>query len=144
MDPRDCPHILLVCDNAADEAQACRVLTRYNFANPVITLRRASEILRYFSQFDSGGDGAPESLPHMIILSLSADLQAKVAWASRKNRLAETPLIVVASSRNEEEAIRGLSLPRTHCMSHPLGFFKLLEAMQKLGMYWMALKASPH
>jgi DNA-binding response OmpR family regulator len=137
------PHILLVCDDPAGEAQACRILSKYRFANPVVTLRRASEVLRYFSQFDTGGEGAPESLPHMIILSLEADLQAKVAHASRKNRLAGVPLIVVAASRLEEEAVRGLSLPRTHCMGRPLGFFKLLEAMQKLGMYWMVLKSSP-
>jgi hypothetical protein len=139
----DPPHILLVCDDAASEAQACRILGRYNFANPVVTLRRASEVLRYFSQFDMGGEGAPGTLPHMIILSMEADLQAKVALASRKNRLAEVPLVVVAASRYEEEAIRGLSLPRTHCMGHPLGFFKLLEAMQKLDMFWLVLKSSP-
>jgi hypothetical protein len=50
-------------------------------------------------------------------------------------------LVVVAGTREEEEQIRALKHPNTYVLGKPLGFFKLLEAMQKLGMYWLVLRA---
>jgi hypothetical protein len=62
---------------------------------------------------------------------------------SRRGPLAAIPLIIVAESHEEEDEIRRLNFPRTASISRPIGFFKLLEAMQKLGMRWIVLRPLP-
>lgn len=47
------------------------------------------------------------------------------------------------SAAKEEDSFRKLNLPRTYCLDKPLGFFKLLEAMQKSGMFRVVLGSPP-
>lgn len=131
------PVILLIMDGDADASEALHILEKYRFANEVKRVRRTREALRLFS-----GEDAREN-PCELIIFASMDpgpSQLAPAAASLRRETGDTPIILVASSREEEEELRALGLPRTHCLSKPLGFFKLLEAMQKVGMYWTVAK----
>jgi len=138
------PEILLALDDDGDEAQAIHILTKYHFANSITSLRSAREALNYFTEAGAGIRD-PASLPELIILSIGETGVARMGLAieARKNSLATVPLIVLAETLQIEQEFRGLNLPRTYMISKPIGFFKLLEAMQKLGMYWTILKAPP-
>lgn len=127
-------------DNDADEGHAHHVLAKYRFSNSLQMIRRAGEALR---QFDAWCDAPSAEVPELIILSFGHPAQLELALASRKGCLEKVPLVVLTESREAEEALRALSLPRTHCLGKPLGFFKLLEAMQKLGMHWIVLRSPP-
>lgn len=137
------PQILLALDDQGDEAQAVHILTKYHFANSVTHLRTAREAVNYFGEAAANRD--PASLPELIILSMGESGVARMGLAieSRKNALETVPLIILAGTGQIEQEIRGLNLPRTFVISKPIGFFKLLEAMQKLGMFWTILKAPP-
>lgn len=134
------PNILLVMDDDADESQVIHVFAKYRFANAVKRVRRAREALRLFSGAEGGGVAW-----ELIIFSLSdpGPMQIAPTAASLRRETGDTPLILVASTREEEDELRALNLPRTHCVARPLGFFKLLEAMQKVGMYWTVTKSQP-
>jgi hypothetical protein len=69
-----------------------------------------------------------------------ADL-SEILGASRRGTLVQVPLVVVAGTREEEDQIRSRNFANTYIMGKPLGFFKLLEAMQKLGMFWLVLRS---
>ena len=145
MENPNLPKILLVMDDDVDESQVRHILVKYRFANGLQRMRRAREAVRLFNDL-KGRDGAPTGdIPQLIIFSQSdaGSTPPASAFAAFRNETGNTPIIFVASSREEEENIRALNLPRTYCLGKPLGFFKLLEAMQKLGMYWMVLEAPP-
>jgi hypothetical protein len=78
----------------------------------------------------------------LIILSFWESGGVNIAFAieSRRGILKEVPLVVVTESMQEDEEIKKLGLNRTACISRPIGFFKLLEAMQKLAMRWIVLR----
>jgi DNA-binding response OmpR family regulator len=140
MSRSDFPSIALVTDDDADEGHALHVLAKYHFSNSLRKVRQAGDALRHFDAWS----GAPyREIPELIILSFGHPAQLEMALASRRGNLEQVPLVVLAETREAEDAVRALSLPRTYCMGKPLGFFKLLEAMQKLGMYWMVLKSPP-
>jgi two-component system response regulator len=142
---RSQPNILLVMDDDMDEGQIVHVLTKYHFSNSITRLKRVREAIKYFGESNSDGENRNQRKPELVVLSLSESVLQPVIpnIESLKKEMKDIPLICVSGSREQEDAIRALNLPRTHCMGKPLGFFKLLEAMQKLGMYWLVLNSSP-
>lgn len=136
------PKILLITDDAAEESHTSHILAKYNFTNFLVSIRRLDDALKYFSACNSRAAESAESLPELIILGLreSGRLSLGLVMQSRVGVLGGIPLIVVAESREEEQEIRRVSPLLTASISRPIGFFKLLEAMQKLGMRWVVLK----
>ena len=138
----DKPTILLVTDDAAEESHSAHILAKYHFDNFLVKLRRAGDAIKYFAACNATDRDDPQSQPELIIMGLreSARLNLAPIMESRRGNLLETPLIVIVDSREEEDEIRRLHLPNTASVSRPIGFFKLLEAMQKLEMRWIVLK----
>lgn len=134
------PEILLVME-AGEEPQAVHVLVKYHFANSLKKIRRCEEAKRYFAQINSAADRGESGLPELIITSMAGAELSAVLGSARGGAMAQVPLVVVAATREEEDYIRSLNHPNTYVIGKPLGFFKLLEAMQKLGMYWIALRS---
>lgn len=138
------PKILLVTDDPTEESHTAHILTKYHFTNLLIKVRKFTEATRYFGSFDTEPAADPENLPELIILNMGGQEGSNriLGIESRMGSLKKVPLIIIASNREEEESIRTLNIPNCACFSRPVGFFKLLEAMQKLGMRWIVLKPS--
>lgn len=134
------PDILLVMEDG-EESHAVHVLGKYHFANSLKKIRRCDEAKRYFTQLNLGADRGDGKLPELIIVSQTGADLAEVLGAARRGALAQVPLVVVAGNREEEEQVRARSHANTYVIGKPLGFFKLLEAMQKLGMFWLVLRS---
>ena len=134
------PDILLVMEDG-EESHAVYVLGKYHFANTLKKIRRKDEAKRYFTQLNTGADRGEGRLPELIIVSLTGADLAEVIGAARRGALAQIPMVVVAGNREEEEKIRAMSFAKTYVIGRPLGFFKLLEAMQKLEMFWLVLRS---
>ena len=137
------PVILLVMDDESEHSHAVHILAKYHFSNSLIRLRRALDLARYFSDVDTSGNSS-KLAPELVIFSPSEtpvdQFCASVEFA--RSQIKETPLIVVAPSIDAEKMLAGFRLPLTYVIGRPMGFFKLLEAMQKLGMYW-TVRRSP-
>jgi DNA-binding response OmpR family regulator len=140
MPPIAPPDILLIMEDG-EEAHAVHVLGKYHFANTLKTIRRRDQAKHYFLQLNSVLDKGEGRLPEMIIVALPGTDLGDVLESSRRGALAQVPVVAVADTREEEERIRARNFPNTYVIGKPLGFFKLLEAMQKLGMYWIALRS---
>jgi hypothetical protein len=142
MSPSQKPIILLVTDEPSEESHTSHILGKYHFDNSLVKLRKSGETIDYFLQCNAPEKAGPESVPELIIYSLrdSGRLNLSPIHESRRGALGGIPLIIVVESPAEEEEIRKLRFPNTALISRPVGFFKLLEAMQKLEMRWIVLK----
>jgi DNA-binding response OmpR family regulator len=136
------PIILLITDDPAEESHSSHILAKYHFDNFLVKLRRPGDAIKYFLACNTPDHAGAESLPEMIILGLreAGRLHLAPVVESRRGNLIAVPLVVLVESREEEDEVRRLQLPNTACVSRPIGFFKLLEAMQKLEMRWIVLK----
>jgi hypothetical protein len=134
--------ILLITDDAAEESHTAHILAKYHFDNFLVKLRKPGDAIKYFQACNAPEDKGAEALPELIIQGLreSGRLNLAPIMESRRGAVGTVPLIVVVASPEEEGEISRLNLAITACVSRPIGFFKLLEAMQKLEMRWIVLK----
>jgi CheY-like chemotaxis protein len=142
MTPPENPNILLVTDDASEESHTSHILGKYHFDNSLARLRNPGETIKFFLACNAAERTGTERLPELIIYSLrdSGRLNLSPVMESRRGILGSVPLIVVVESREEEEEIRRFRFENMAYVSRPVGFFKLLEAMQKLGMRWIVLR----
>jgi DNA-binding response OmpR family regulator len=136
------PKIILMMDNGADEAQALHILKKYHFANGVEVIRSAAKAIQRLSPALVPPEGGRDVLPALIILSIGSPTARLIDLAklARSNPyFTPVPLIILVNCPEEESEFRAANIPGCHCLAKPLGFFKLLEAMQKLGSRWLVM-----
>ncbi len=136
------PKILLITDDSADESNVSHILGKYQFANSLVKLHGSAEAREYLAAAREPKKGSADPWPELILIG-ARDMGPSVAALLKECRhgsLADIPLIFLVDSPEAEMGFRNLNLPLSICVSRPIGFFKLLEAMQKLQMRWMVLK----
>ena len=137
--------ILLVEDNARDEVLTLRALKQNNIANEVVVTRDGVEALDYIF-----GTGAYEGrdlteMPKMILLDLKLpkvdglQVLQRIRADARTRRL---PVVIFTSSSEQEDMIKSYDLGANSYVRKPVEFEDFLEATNRLGVYWLAVKES--
>ncbi len=134
--------ILLVEDNADDEALTLRALKKNNISNDVAVARDGVEALDYL--FGRGGHAGRDvtDLPSLVLLDLKLpklgglDVLLQLRADDRTTRL---PVVVLTSSNEEKDLI---SCYQSHVNSYvrkPVDFVKFVETVRQLGNYWLEI-----
>ena len=138
--------ILLVEDNPDDEALTMRALRRHNIANPVVVARDGVEALDYL--FGTGAHAGRDTadLPQVMLLDLKLPLLdglevlRRVRADDRTHRL---PVVILTSSREESDIVRGYDLGANSYVRKPVDFTEFLDSVRQLGLYWLILNETP-
>jgi two-component system, response regulator len=138
--------ILLVEDNPDDEALTMRALQRHNIANPVVVAHDGVEALDYLFGTGpyTGRDVA--QLPQVMLLDLKLprldglEVLRRVRDDQRTHRL---PVVILTSSREESDLMRGYDLGANSYVRKPVDFNEFLDSVRQLGLYWLILNESP-
>jgi CheY-like chemotaxis protein len=137
--------ILLVEDNPDDVELTMRALKKSNILNPVAVARDGVEALDYL--FGTGKyEGQKPPAPAMILLDLKLPRidGLEVLRRLRENEKTQLlPVVILTSSREEQDLIRGYSLRCNSYIRKPVDFTKFVEAVQALGLYWLVLNEPP-
>ena len=134
--------ILLVEDNPDDEALTLRALKKNNILNKVTVARDGQEALDYFF-----GEGASERpAPAVVLLDLKLpkidglEVLRRIR-ADPRTRL--QPIVILTSSREEQDIVTGYSLGANSYIRKPVDFSQFMEAIRQLGLYWLVLNEPP-
>lgn len=134
--------ILLVEDNADDEALTLRALKKNNIHNDVVVAHDGVEALDYL--FGTGLYAGRDLtiMPQVILLDLKLPkidgLQVlKKIRAEEQTRL--LPVVILTSSKEQEDVIQGYSLGANSYVRKPVDFSQFIEAVRQLGLYWLIL-----
>ncbi len=138
--------ILLIEDRVEDVKLTIRAFNKCNIANTVEVARDGKEALDYLF-----GRGAHEGRdltdrPTVVLLDLKLP---KVGGLEvlRQMRASELyrlqPVVILTSSREEEDIIRGYELGVNGYVQKPVDFDQFVTAAQHLGMYWLLLNEPP-
>jgi two-component system response regulator len=138
--------ILLVEDNPDDEELTLLAFRQSNLVNEIIVARDGVEALAYlFGTGAQAGPGLPE-LPAVVLLDLKLpkidglEVLRRIRSTSRTRLL---PVVILTSSREEQDILTGYSLGANSYVQKPVGFEKFTAAVQQLGLYWMLLNERP-
>lgn len=136
--------ILLVEDNADDVELTLRALKRNNIANEVLHAKDGAEALVLLGEGSHSGDG-PE-LPALILLDLKlpkVDGLEVLRRIRADPRLKLLPVVVLTSSSEQKDIIRGYDLGANGYVRKPVDFQQFAGAVKTLGLYWLVLNEPP-
>lgn len=138
--------ILLVEDNPDDELLTRRALEKNRIANEVVVARDGEEALDYlFARGKFVGRDA-HALPQVTLLDLNLpkmdglDVLRQIRGDERTRRL---PVVILTSSREHEDILRGYDLGANAYVRKPVDFEQFVEAVKLLGLFWLVLNETP-
>jgi len=138
--------ILLVEDNADDEALTLRALKKNNIQNEVVVARDGAEALDYF--FGTGAYAGRDLtlMPTVTLLDLKLpkvdglEILRRIRTHERTKLLS---VVILTSSKEEQDLINGYSLGANSYIRKPVDFAQFTEAIRELGLYWLVLNEPP-
>jgi two-component system response regulator len=138
--------ILLIEDNADDEALTIRALEKNNIRNEVVVARDGAQALDFL--FGRGDHASRETsaLPQLVLLDLKLpkvdglDVLKAIRGDQRTKRL---PVVILTSSKEERDLLDGYDLGANSYVRKPVDFSAFAEAVRQLGLYWLVLNESP-
>ena len=138
--------ILLVEDNKDDELLMIRALQRNRIANEVIVVHDGVEALDFLFATGSHAGRSTSDLPRVVFLDLKLprvdglEVLRRIR-ADERTRL--LPVVVLTSSKEEEDVARSYLLGANSYVRKPVDFTQFTEAIRTLGLFWLLLNELP-
>ena len=136
--------ILLVEDNPDDVALTLRALKSNNITNDVVVAQDGVQALDHL--FGSGGKAALEELPAVVLLDLKLPRVSGLEVLERirgDDRTRLLPVVILTSSDEEQDLIRGYKLGANSYVRKPVDFVEFTQAAKQLGLYWLLMNRAP-
>ena len=134
--------ILLVEDNPDDEDLTRRALKKSNVGNPLVVVRDGAEALDYLFARGAYAGRDIEEIPQVILLDLKLPKVDGLEVLRQIRADARTrlyPVVILTSSTEEQDMIRGYGLGANSYIRKPVDFTQFVEAVRQLGLYWLVL-----
>ncbi len=138
--------ILLVEDNPNDIEITLHAFRKHNLANRIQVVRDGEEALEFIfctGRFADRDIGDP---PKIILLDLKLPLVDGLEVLRQIKADARTkkiPVVVLTSSRQEQDVIRSYDYGVNSYIVKPLDFDQFTESARILGLYWVLLNQPP-
>jgi two-component system response regulator len=127
--------ILLVEDNRTDEKLTVRAFTKQAVVNRIDVARDGEEALAYLSD-------VTKPLPAVVLLDLKlpkVDGLEVLRRIRAGGRAQLVPVVVLTSSKEQEDLIRSYSLGANAYVRKPVDFTQFADAAKTLGLFWCLL-----
>jgi CheY-like chemotaxis protein len=141
MNPKD-GYVLLVEDNPDDEALTLRAFKKNNVLNEVRVVRDGQEALDFLFGSGTSPGHAESDRPALILLDLKlprVDGLEVLRRIRADKRMKFVPVVVLTSSKQESDRMRGYELGCNSYVQKPVDFVQFADAAKILGMYWLLL-----
>jgi two-component system response regulator len=138
--------ILLVEDNADDEALTLRALNKSKVANTIVVVRDGAEALDYLFCSGAYADRNPLDLPQVILLDLKlpkVDGLEVLRRLRAEPRTHMLPVVILTSSKEEQDLVNAYSSGANSYVRKPVDFNQFVDAIRQLGLYWLVLNEVP-
>ncbi len=138
--------ILLAEDDDDDYLLTTQALKEHRLVNTIHRVRDGVELLEYLHQQGeySGPEDAPS--PSLILLDLNMprkDGREALREIKSDPQLRRLPVVVLTTSRAQEDIVRSYDLGVNSFITKPVGFHGLIDAVKVLGRYWFEVVELP-
>ena len=138
--------ILLADDDADDRLLARQALETSRLVNDLRCVEDGEELLDYLHRRGKYSDPKESPRPGLILLDLNMPRKdGREALREIKNdpRLRDIPIVVLTTSKAEEDIARTYHLGVNSYITKPVKFAALVEVMRSLGKYWFEIVELP-
>jgi CheY-like chemotaxis protein len=140
-------NILMADDDADDQMLTAQALHQYRLKNGVRFVNDGQELLDYLRHQGKFADAARFPEPDLILLDLNMprkDGREALAEIKSDPALRRTPVVILTTSKAEEDILRSYDLGVNAYITKPVTFQGLVEAMRVLSMFWFELVKLPN
>ena len=141
----DIKRILLAEDNANDLELTIAALEEHRVANEVVAVRDGAEAIDYLEQRGTFA-GRPGGNPALVLLDLKmpkVDGLEVLRHIKTTPRLKNIPVVMLTSSREEQDVVRSYELGVNAYVVKPVEFGEFMGAVQQLGGFWAVVNELP-
>jgi CheY-like chemotaxis protein len=137
--------ILLVEDSPNDVELILAALEENHLANEVVVVRDGEEALDYLYRrgvFRLRIEGNPV----VVLLDLKlpkVDGLEVLAQIKSDSQLRRVPVVVLTSSREEQDLINSYNLGTNAYVVKPVDFHEFVDAIKELGLFWAVVNQPP-
>jgi two-component system response regulator len=134
--------ILLVEDNPDDVELTLRAFEKNHIDNAVVIARDGTQALDYLFGTGEYADRGGPARPAVVLLDLQLPGVSGLEVLRRlraDERTAVLPVVVLTSSREEQDILSSYRLGANSYVRKPVDFPEFLEAARQLGLYWLLL-----
>ena len=142
------PITILICDDDEDD----RLLTQQaleaaRVSNAIKFVEDGEQLLDYLYQRGAyAGETGSAPRPGLILLDLNMPKMGgreALKLIKQEETLRDIPIVVLSTSRLDEDIIRSYQLGVNSYITKPVTFSGLVEAMNVLGRYWLEIVELP-
>jgi CheY-like chemotaxis protein len=137
--------MLLVEDSDRDAELTLNALVQHNLVNEIERVRDGAEALDYLyrrGQFNS----RPTGNPTVVLLDLKmpkADGLEVLRQIRSDPQLKLIPVVVMTSSREEQDVVRSYELGANAYVVKPVKFNEFVDAVKQVGVFWAMINEPP-
>jgi CheY-like chemotaxis protein len=138
--------ILLAEDDEEDLQLTIEALKENRLGNDIRTTRDGEELMDYLLRRGAYADPASAPVPGLILLDLNMprkDGREALAEIKSNDALRKIPVIVLTTSKAEEDIFRSYDLGVNSFVTKPVTFAGLAESMKVLSQYWFEIVELP-
>lgn len=138
--------ILLVEDNPDDVELTRRAFVKNRIQNDLVVVYDGLSALEYLNRTGEFASLPESPLPAVVLLDLKLPKLdgIEVLHAIRSNEKTKLlPVVILTSSNEEMDIIKSYTSGANSYVRKPVVFEEFIEAMSKLGMYWLLLNETP-
>ena len=137
---------VLIVDDSADDVELMReALAEFKLANPLAVARDGEDALLYLRRAGPHASRPPVD-PVVVLLDLKmpkVDGLEVLRAVRGDERLQHLPIVIVTSSREEQDLVRSYALGVNAYVVKPVDFQAFAEAVRNLGAFWAVLNEPP-
>jgi len=137
--------ILLVEDNPNDLELSLTALARTGLANEIVVARDGEEAFNYLFYKGQFSDRKHEN-PAVVLLDIKLpkiDGLELLGYIRKEPSLQHLPVVLLTSSREEQDVLRGYRLGSNAYVVKPVAFPEFIKAIQDLGVFWAVVNEPP-
>jgi two-component system response regulator len=132
--------------NARDEKLTVRAFDQANIGNEMVVARDGAEALDYLFGTGKHQGRNVAALPTVVLLDLKlpkVDGLEVLRQIRADARTQHLPVVILTSSKEEEDRARGYALGVNAYVRKPISFSEFAEAIKTLGLFWVILNEGP-
>ena len=138
--------ILLVEDNADDEALTLRALKGNNIKHEIVVAHDGVEALDFLLGRGPHAGRDLRVMPQVTLLDLKlprVDGLEVLRQMRSDERTKLLPVVILTSSNEDADRLHGYRLGANSYIRKPVDFKEFMEVVRNLGLYWLILNQGP-